>query len=118
MSNSNDTTDNFWSAWTAWDRTAPPPVFYRLYYDNTGMPIVYSMEDLPGNYIEIDHATYAAQSYHVRVVDQQLVTVESRTTTAKLIPDSARGTACAPGDVSIVVSAQSPHIKWTKKYES
>jgi hypothetical protein len=118
MSNSNDTTDNFWAAWAAWDRTAPPPVFYRLYYDDSGMPIVYSMEDLPGNYIEIDHAVYARQSYHVRIVDQQLVAVESRTATAKLIPDSSRGTACSPGDVSIVVADQQPHIKWTKKYES
>jgi hypothetical protein len=77
------------------------------------------MEDLPGNYIDIDHATYATQSYHVRVVDQQLVTVEARTAaTAKLTPDAENGTPCAPGDVSIVVSAQRPHIKWTKKYES
>jgi hypothetical protein len=77
------------------------------------------MEDLPGNYIEIDHATYAMQSYHVRVVNQQLVTVEARAATiAKLTPDAENGTPCAPGDVSIVVSAQTPHIKWTKKYES
>jgi hypothetical protein len=77
------------------------------------------MENLPGNYIEIDHATYATQSYHVRVVDQQLVTVEARTaTTAKLTPDAENGTSCALSDVSVVVSARTPHIKWTKKYES
>jgi hypothetical protein len=116
---SNETTDNFWAAWAAWDRTEPAPVFYRLYYDDAGMPIVYSMEDLPGNYIEIDHATYATQSYHVRVVDQQLVTVEARTAaTAKLTPDAENGTPCALSDVSVVVSALAPHIKWTKKYES
>ena len=116
---SNETTDNFWAAWAAWDRTEPVPVFYRLYYNDTGMPIVYSMEDLPGNYIEIDHSTYATQSYHVRVVDQQLVTVEARTaTTAKLTPDAENGTSCALSDVSVVVSARTPHIKWTKKYES
>ena len=116
---SNETTDNFWAAWAAWDRTEPPLVFYRLYYDDSGMPIVYSMEDLPGNYIEIDHATYATQSYHVRVVDQQLVTVAARTAAlAKLTPGAEDGTPCAPSDVSIVVSALSPHIKWTKKYES
>ena len=116
---SNETTDNFWAAWAAWDRTAPAPVFYRLYYDDSGMPIVYSMEDLPGNYIEIDHATYARQSYHVRIVDQQLVAVKDKTPAiAKLIPDAENGTACASGDVSIVVSTHAPHIKWTKKYES
>jgi hypothetical protein len=77
------------------------------------------MEDLPGNYIEIDHATYATQSYHVRIVDQQLVVVEARTAaTAKLVPDAENGTPCAPGDVSVVVSVLAPHIKWTKKYES
>jgi len=116
---SNETTDNFWAAWAAWDRAEPAPVFYRLYYDDAGMPIVYSMEDLPGNYIEINQAAYAAQSYQVRVVDQQLVTVEAPAAAiAKLIPDADNGTPCAPGDVSIVVSVQAPHIKWTKKYES
>ena len=115
---SNETTDNFWAAWAAWDRTAPAPVFYRLYHDGAGMPIVYSMEDLPGNYIEIDHATYAAQSYHVRVVDQQLVVIEGRAAaTAKLTPDAKNGTPCALSDVSVVVSGLAPHIKWTKKYE-
>jgi len=116
---SNETTDNFWAAWAAWDRAAPPPVFYRLYYDDAGMPIVYSMEDLPGNYIEIDHATYAKQSYHVRVVNQLLVAVESRTAAlAKLTPCAENGTPCALSDVSVVVSVLAPHIKWTKKYES
>ena len=116
---SNETTDNFWAAWAAWDRTDPLPVFYRLYYDESGMPIVYSMEDLPGNYIELDHATYARQSYHVRIVDQQLVVVKARAAAiAKLTPDAENGAPCAPSDISVVVSNQTPHIKWTKKYES
>ena len=116
---SNETTDNFWAAWAAWDRTDPLPVFYRLYYDESGMPIVYSMEDLPGNYIELDHATYARQSYHVRIVDQQLVVVKARAAAiAKLTPDAENGAPCAPSDISVVVSNQTPHIKWTKKYEN
>lgn len=113
-----ETTDNFFKAWKEWLETpAPPPVFFRLYYGEHGEPLFYSMEDLPGNYIEIDQPTYARNSYLVRVVDGQLIEVERTKNIHRLRPDVA-GTPCDPRDVCVVVSGNQPHISWKKSYES
>ena len=72
----NDTTENFFKAWAEWDRQEPNPVFFRLYYDEQGLPVVYSMENLPGTYIEVDQATYAKNSYQVRVINGTLAHIE------------------------------------------
>jgi hypothetical protein len=71
------------------------------------------MEDLPGNYIEIDQETYALASSKVRVIDGKLKKNTS-TATAKLIP-STIGTACHPEDICIVVPVDQKHIKWSFK---
>lgn len=90
----------------------PQPVFYRLYHDDHGRPIVYSMESLPGNYIEICKEDYVAGSHAVRVVNGQLVHLGLKTS-EKLIP-SDDGTPCHAHDVSIV----DPHSKkyWSKHF--
>jgi hypothetical protein len=92
--------------------TEPTPVSYRLYYDEHGNPVVYSMEDLPGNYIEIDPQTYAIGSFRVRVVDQKLIHVQPKIQVKKLQPNSTTGTPCSTVDVCVVVSEQQPHTKW------
>lgn len=95
----------------------PAPVFYRLYHDEHGNPLFYSMEDQPGTYIEIDQCTFAANRFDIRVRDGHLVTVTWRTT-AKLVPSST-GTPCHPHDVSVVVNDKQPHTRWSKQiYEA
>lgn len=109
----NDTTENFWKAW-AEPVPEPAPVFSRLYYNSAGEPVCYSMEDLPGNYIEIDTETYARSSSHVRVVDGKLIHVVLKKPTSKLAPGK-NGTSCSASDVTVVVPEQQPHIKWSLK---
>lgn len=95
----------------------PPqqPIFFRLYYDEQGFPVTYSMEDLPGNYIEIDATTFAAGPLNVRVRNGKLVEIVT-TRSQKLIPGMP-GTQCHVNDVSVVVNAQG--TIWGKKiYES
>jgi hypothetical protein len=90
----------------------PNQIFYRLYYNDDGSPIIYSMEHLPGNYIEVDQSTYVLAPFNVRVIDGKLVYIKPVVTVKKLQP-SIEGTACDPQDVCIVVNTDQPHVKWT-----
>jgi hypothetical protein len=91
----------------------PNPIFHRLYYNDNGSPIIYSMEHLPGNYIEVDQSTYVLAPFNVRVIDGTLVYVKPVITVNKLQPN-IDGTACDPRDVCVVVNVDQPHTKWTK----
>ena len=89
----------------------------RLYYNESGEPLFYSMEDLPGNYIDIDQETFARASSQVRVRNGQIVSTATHRVTRKLAPSDI-GTACDSRDVCVVVDQNLPHIKWTiKTYE-
>tara|TARA_R110000803_G_scaffold152441_1_gene217496 strand:+ start:1476 stop:1823 length:348 start_codon:yes stop_codon:yes gene_type:complete len=113
----NETTENFWKAW-AEPAPVPAAVFFRLYYNDEGEPLSYSMEHLPGNYIDIDAATYQLSSRNVRVVEGNLVHIKPKKTVTKLVPGIV-GTPCLPSNVSIVIAQQQPNIKWSlKSHES
>ena len=88
------------------------PIFYRLYYQDDGTLLYYSMEDLPGKYIEIDLATYQQYRSNVRVVDGKLLVIPTVNTIKKIEP-SKHGVPCSPTDVCIVVHSDNPHIKWS-----
>ena len=109
----NETTENFWRA-LAEPVPDPAPIFFRLYYNERGEPVSYSMEDLPGNYIEIDAETYQRSRSNVRVINGKIVPVVYKRPTSKLTPGTA-GTACLPNNVSIVVAEDQSHIKWSLK---
>jgi hypothetical protein len=100
----DETTKNFWEAW-ALPVDPPRPIFYRLYYDDQGYLLYYSMEDIPGNYIEIDQATYAALSPRVRVIDGKLHHIKTNST-RKLVPDKL-GQACDPRDIAVISDSRS-----------
>ena len=109
------TPEEFWNILHAVpEETAP---IYRLYYGEEGEPLFYSMEDKPGNYIDIDQATFNRASSQVRVVNGQLVSTSIHKTSRKLVP-STQGVACDPRDVCVVVDPEQTHTKWNvKTYE-
>jgi hypothetical protein len=88
----------------------PKPIYYRLYYSDDGAPICYSMEDLPGNYIDIDSETYGRQPWNVRVIRGRLV---EKRNSIKLRP-SSQGVACDPRDVCVIVDDTQKHIRWNR----
>ena len=95
----------------------PRPVFYRLYYNDAGQPVCYSMEDLPGNYIDIDAETFGLAPDNVRVVDHKLKYITIRTSN-KLVP-GITGTLCHPQNVAVVVEQNgTPWSKQTYGLES
>jgi hypothetical protein len=88
------------------------PLFYRLYHDDQGHPLFYSMEDLPGTYIDVDAETYARSPMNVRVRDGQLF--ELKSAVRRLVPGET-GTPCHPNNVTIVVPTDEPHQRWSMK---
>ena len=102
--------EDFWSILQ--DVPETKQIFYRLYYNNNGSPIIYSMEDLPDNYIEVDQKTYVLAPFNVRVVNGQLTYIKPVVTVMKIQP-GIDGTACDLCDVCVVVNKDQPHTKWT-----
>jgi len=107
-----ENTENFLEFWQSFQWPEIQPVAYRLYYDDEGRPIIYTMEDLPGTYILVDQATYIYGSFGVRVVDGKLIILEPAITTKKLQPSQDQGTSCDPRDICIVVNEDAKHQKW------
>jgi hypothetical protein len=109
------TPEQFWSI--LHNMPEPLPVSYRLYHDDQGQPLFYSMETVPGTYIEIDQATFARSASNVRVRDGRLVEITWATTT-KLVPGNS-GSPCHPDNVAVIVAEDQPHTRWSKQtYES
>lgn len=104
------TPEEFWATLHAMPE--PRPVFYRLYYNEDGTPICYTMEDLSGKYIEVDQTTYTLADYSVRVVDEKLIKIIPKRTVQKLSPNT-HGTSCDPRDVCVIIGQEHPHIKWS-----
>lgn len=108
----NATTENFIQAWSEFEWPEPKPVSYRLYYHEDGTPKCYSMDDLPGNYIEIDCETYALRLWNVKVIDNQLKIIPPAVRVKKLVPDTQNGVPCSPQNICVVVAPDQPHVKW------
>jgi hypothetical protein len=104
------TPEEFWAILHAPVETKP--IFFRLYYNDDGTPFCYSMEDLPGNYIDIDCELFVHSPSNVRVVNGKLTFIEPQRQYTKLRP-GFEGTSCDPRNVAVVVSDKDPHTKWS-----
>jgi hypothetical protein len=78
---------------------------FRLYYDEKGLVICYTCENLPGNFIIVDNITFAQARPDVRVVDGRITTVISNAVVSKLMPCDS-GQSCATTDISLVVGKE------------
>ena len=109
---SNETTENFLRVMAEFEWPEPRPISYRLYYNDDSSPKCYTMDDLPGKYIEVDLETYISHTWNVRVVDGKLHIIPTTKTVNKLRPSLADGIACHPGDICIVTNPNQIHTKW------
>ena len=83
----------------------------RLYYDEQGQPLFYTMEDLPGTWIAVTPVDYVLARMDVHVRDGHLVIPPTKNQVRKLWPDDS-GTACHPKDICLIVDEDCPHQKW------
>ena len=105
------TEEEFLEFWTNYKWTDATPVYYRLYYDDLGLPLFYSYEDLPGKYIDVTPEQVASQDRSVRWVNAKLVR-QKTARMAKLAPAES-GTLCHTRDVTVVVTDQTGQY-WKK----
>ena len=106
------TEKEFLEFWNNYKWTDAKPVYYRLYYSDSGEPLFYSHEDSPGKYIDVTPEQFALQDRSVKVIDGKLVRQRSARMT-KIVPATV-GTLCHPTDVAVVVEDQ-PGQYWKKK---
>ncbi len=100
--------DAFWQAASAHNWEVPEPKHeFRLYYNESGDVLYYSMEDLPGTFLVIDRLTFDQQRFDIKVKDGKIAKL-NHPASWKLAP-SDNGTACDPNDVSIVVGSAAEH---------
>lgn len=108
-----ETTENFWKIWNSFEWPDIKPIFYRCYYHEDGTADFYTMEDLPGRWIEIDQETYTAGlKPNSRVINGQLQIPRPKKIIKKLKPNQANGVCCDPKDVCVVVGDNG--VKWNE----
>jgi hypothetical protein len=110
---SEETTQNFLAVMQSFEWPDPVPVTYRLYHDEQGRPLIYTMEALSGAYIEVDQDTYIRASHHVRVVDGKLMILPQIARVIKLRPHAEHGATCDPRDVCVIVTDDQPNQRWS-----
>jgi len=89
-------------------------VFFRLYYDDNGEVITYSMENLDGKFIEITSDEFALGSREVYVKDG-VIHNKILTVSGKLVP-SNKGVGTHPEDITLVDNNSKTKWKY-KEYE-
>lgn len=100
----------------AYDLVSPLPdvrIEYRVYFDDKGELLFYSMEDLPGNYVVVDRDFFAGSPTNVCLRNGKLIVI-TPDTSAKLIPGK-NGTSCDARDI-LVLRDHGPCLKWTKRH--
>jgi hypothetical protein len=105
------TEQEFWAILL--DVPEPQPIFYRAYYNSDGWVECYSMEDLPGKYVDIDQSTYVVSPY-ARVVNGKLILIKPANSISKLVPGTV-GTSCDSRDVCVVTDTKET-VKWSLKH--
>lgn len=115
---SQESTDNLLEVLRNFAWPEPLPVSYRLYYDENGAPVVYTMEELEGNWIEIDQPTYIKASWRVKVVQGKLIHLPPLDQVDKLVPDDRRGVVCHPKDVCVVLGPGQNGQRWRMKSDA
>jgi hypothetical protein len=104
--------DAFWQAVAHHDWTKPEiPLEFRVYHDDEGNIICYSMEDIPGNYIVTDQHTFNQFRTDLKVLDGKLIKI-THSASWKLVPSDCGDYACDASDITLIV----PQDHTNKKY--
>ena len=109
--------DKFWQeVINLLDPIVEKKLSYRLYYDDDGNPLFYSMDDLVGNYIEVSQEIFALANPNVKVKDGKLIKIDPKIS-YKLILGTT-GVKTNVLDITVVTDSD-PYIQWNiKNYDA
>lgn len=87
---------------------------YRLYYNGDGSPKYYTMEDLEGEYIEVDEQTYHVGRYDVKIVNKKLKSLnENIVSKYTIVKERTSSTvSCDPTDILLIVDISQDNLLW------
>jgi hypothetical protein len=106
--------DAFWQAVAEHDWQQPNHILeFRLYYNEHGEVLCYSMEDLPGNYISIDRQTFDQARVDILVKHGKIIKI-SNPISWKLAPANEENYACHAQDVTVIVPVEHEQRKFWK----
>ena len=105
--------DIFLEFWKSYQWPTAKPLMYRLYHDDRGNVLEYSMEEKTGNYVEITPEQYARADRRVRVIDGKITYPPPPRPPRLTVAQT--GTPCHPHNVCVVVDQSQPHVKWSLK---
>ena len=109
------TEEEFFGIWNSQTQQTHPDPEYRLYHDENGFPLFFSTEDLLGNYIVVDQATFLGGSRSIRVIDGKLKIYQ--TSFGKKLAPAPYGQACDSRNVCVIVDENQTHTKWALKHQ-
>lgn len=106
--------DAFWQA-AAQHNWTPPEIRpeFRVYYDEQGHIVCYSMEDLPGNFVVVDRITFDQCRMDLKVKEGKLIKI-LQDASWKLAPSDSADYACHAQDLSVIVDANNTNRKYWK----
>lgn len=102
----------FLEFWKNYVWPEPKPVEFRLYHDQQGRAIEYSMQEREGEFILITAEEFARRDHRARVVNGR-ITFPRPMAPPKLVPGE-NGTACHSWSVA-VVSHNETDQRWSLK---
>jgi hypothetical protein len=108
-----DNTEIFLDFWKNYVWPEQKPITYRLYYNDQGAPLFYSMEELPGKYLEITAEQFHFSDFKIRVKNGKIEPLPQNLL-PKLIPSNT-GTPCHSTDVTIIVNDTVNATYWNLK---
>lgn len=87
---------------------------FKIYYDDTGTPTMYTREEHTGDFIEVDAETFALCRFDIKIVNGEIVQPDNSRKFHKM-EESDIGTEVLKEDISIIAPEKTK--RKTKKME-
>jgi hypothetical protein len=89
---------------------------YRLYYNDDGIPLFYSMEELEGKFIFVELPVFESSRYDIKIVDGKIRSLNDTVSKYHLVSVKTKTTVmCDQDDISILNIKKKSYKLWDYK---